>query len=190
MTHSTSIPTGLEQHLISTSNLVILIGLNNLRNMSTSNLNRLISLSCRAKPMSRNAHKIARSRRAFCVSASRQTDGVFRELTAMRIPTPWIEAFNKRKEQEEREKSGVASSGSSESGTAGETSSASSKAQTPLPPKRMSDSYHSVVSRMPYIYLLFRAVFVAVSAILLLIIVGKIMSLQSFCRPNPNSQFS
>jgi hypothetical protein len=110
-------------------------------NMSTSTLNRLAGLSCRAKSVSRTAQRITRSRRTFCGSASRRTDGVFRELTAMRTPTPWIEAFNRRKEQEEKEKSGVAPE-SSGSDAAGQTS---SKPQTPLPPKRMSESYHSVV---------------------------------------------
>ena len=64
---------------------------------------------------------------------------MFRELTAMRVPTPWIEAFNKRKEMEDRQKTGA-----SEPSTASDPS----KAQTPLSPKRMLDSYHSVVSTL------------------------------------------
>jgi hypothetical protein len=65
---------------------------------------------------------------------------VFSELTAMRVPTPWIQAFNQRREMEDEQRSGVVgtSSTTSERMAAGE--------RGKLTSKRMSDSYHSVVS--------------------------------------------
>ncbi|KAF2101122.1 Thioesterase/thiol ester dehydrase-isomerase [Rhizodiscina lignyota] len=69
--------------------------------------------------------------RQFHTTVRRQTDGVFRELTAARVRTPWIEAF-RRREQEGHD-----------------PSQPSGKPQVPkdreLLPKRMSDSYHSVI---------------------------------------------
>lgn len=60
-----------------------------------------------------------------------RTDGVFRELTAMRVHTPWVEAF--RQQQSEGKK----------------PSEASSKPEVPkdreLTPKNTDDSYHAVV---------------------------------------------
>lgn len=72
--------------------------------------------------------------RSFHGSVPRETDGVFRELTAQRVQTPWIEALRKR-EREEKE---------------GKTQSeAPSTPQIPkerkLTPKRMDDSYSKVV---------------------------------------------
>ncbi|KAK1078593.1 hypothetical protein LTR33_007106 [Friedmanniomyces endolithicus] len=73
----------------------------------------------------------ARRSRRFSVSAHSQTDGVFRDLTDQRVQTPWIEAFRQRqrKGQEAVQAKGVP--------------------QTPkdrdLSPKKMSDSYHSVI---------------------------------------------
>ncbi|KAF2794659.1 Thioesterase/thiol ester dehydrase-isomerase [Melanomma pulvis-pyrius CBS 109.77] len=69
--------------------------------------------------------------RIFHSSSRHQTDGVFRALTEQRVRTPWIEAL--RKQQAE--------------GTApGQTS---GKQEVPshrsLAPKRMEDSYHSVI---------------------------------------------
>lgn len=69
--------------------------------------------------------------RPFCVSSRRQTDGVFRELTNQRVQKPWIEALREQQSQ----------------------SHAASQAPTPPPspidrdltPKRMKDSYYSVV---------------------------------------------
>ncbi|KAF2275127.1 Thioesterase/thiol ester dehydrase-isomerase [Westerdykella ornata] len=69
--------------------------------------------------------------RAFQTSAAKRTDGVFRELTAMRVQTPWIEALRKKQAED------------------ADPSSASKKqevsADRKLTPKRMSDSYHSLV---------------------------------------------
>ena len=68
----------------------------------------------------------------FHSSCTLSTDGVFRALTESRVQTPWIEAF--RKQQREGQ----------------DPAKASQKPVTPanrkLEPKRMSDSYHSVVS--------------------------------------------
>lgn len=73
-------------------------------------------------------------RRNFRSSASRRTDGVFRELTEQRVRKPWIEALrNKQNDGKDPTKP-------------------SSEEKTPndrqLEPKRMSDSYHSVVRRI------------------------------------------
>jgi acyl-coenzyme A thioesterase 9 len=69
--------------------------------------------------------------RNFHFSAVRRTDGVFKELTSMRVRTPWVEAF--RQQQAENE-------GSSEP---------SRKSEIPkdrdLTPRHMDESYHSVV---------------------------------------------
>lgn len=69
--------------------------------------------------------------RSFHCSPVRSTDGVFKELTAMRVKTPWIEAL--RSQQAEGE----------------EAAGSSGKGQVPkdrdLTPKHMSDSYHSLV---------------------------------------------
>lgn len=61
---------------------------------------------------------------------SRSTDGVFRELTSARVPTPWIEAL-RRKEAGLEVNEGVPDS-------------AEAKAKR-LVGKRMSESYHSVI---------------------------------------------
>jgi acyl-coenzyme A thioesterase 9 len=69
--------------------------------------------------------------RGFTHTTKLSTDGVFKELTAARVQTPWIEAFRKQQAGEnQREKAG----GQSEI-----------PAERDLKPKRMSDSYHSVV---------------------------------------------
>lgn len=60
-----------------------------------------------------------------------RTDGVFRELTSMRVRTPWVEALHQQ--QQEGQQPGKPSG----------------RPEVPkdrdLTPKRMSDSYHSVV---------------------------------------------
>ncbi|KZM19219.1 uncharacterized protein EKO05_0007314 [Ascochyta rabiei] len=70
-------------------------------------------------------------RRSFHCSSAKHTDGVFRELTSMRVRTPWVEAF--RKQQQDGKQPGEVSG----------------KPEVPkdrnLPPKRMSESYHSVI---------------------------------------------
>lgn len=69
--------------------------------------------------------------RGFHSSAPQRTDGVFRELTSMRVRTPWVEAL--RKQQAESK----------------EPIEPSDKPELPkerdLSPKHMNDSYHSVV---------------------------------------------
>ncbi|KAL8685727.1 MAG: hypothetical protein Q9218_007577, partial [Villophora microphyllina] len=65
------------------------------------------------------------------VSPRTHTDGVFKELTEMRVRTPWIEALRKKQEE------GI------------DPTKKSNQPATPsdrdLAPKRMSDSYHRVV---------------------------------------------
>lgn len=71
------------------------------------------------------------TRRGFHSTLSRHTDGVFRELTSMRVRTPWIEALRR---QQTEEKS---------------IDEPSSRSDVPkhrdLSPKHMDDSYHSVI---------------------------------------------
>lgn len=65
--------------------------------------------------------------RSLQTTSRRGTDGVFRGLTDGRLPTPWIEAFNKQQAGKET--------------AAKETK----PRERDLTPKRMSDSYHRVV---------------------------------------------
>lgn len=69
--------------------------------------------------------------RSFHRSHPQQTDGVFRELTSIRVRTPWVEAL--RKQQAEGK----------------DPTAASGEPKVPkdreLKPKRMDDSYHSVI---------------------------------------------
>ena len=71
------------------------------------------------------------TRRPFSTTIRPHTDGVFRALTENRIQTPWIDALR------EKERGGH------------DPTKPSGKPETPndrdLSPKRMSDSYHSVV---------------------------------------------
>lgn len=72
--------------------------------------------------------RLAVQRRNYRLSQSLRTDGVYRELTEMRVRTPWIEALQRSKE----------------SGT----QSALSPGDPPKPnlaPKKMSDSYVSII---------------------------------------------
>jgi acyl-coenzyme A thioesterase 9 len=101
--------------------------------LSRTSLRRLTECTCRyaASPTHR---VLPTSRRTFHSSSPKRTDGVFRELTAQRVRTPWIEAFRKQQEEERT----------------GKTSKESSpQPQVPkerdLKPKRMQDSYSSVV---------------------------------------------
>ncbi|KAL8629360.1 hypothetical protein Q9189_004933 [Teloschistes chrysophthalmus] len=77
-----------------------------------------------------NSPRIISARRLH-VSPIKQTDGVFKELTEMRVRTPWIEALRKKQEE------GI------------DPTKKSSTPATPsdrdLAPKKMSDSFHRVV---------------------------------------------
>ena len=70
------------------------------------------------------------SGKPFHTSQSVKTDGVYHELTAMRVRTPWIEAFRKQQE---------------ESSTEDRSASPATAAKHENFPKRMSDSYHRIV---------------------------------------------
>ncbi len=73
----------------------------------------------------------AAGRKLFSSSQPRSTDGVFRELTAQRTSMPWIEAFrNQQKGKSANQES---------------ASRPSPRLQRDLAPKKMKDSYHSVV---------------------------------------------
>nr|POE85514.1 isoform 3 of acyl-coenzyme a thioesterase 9, mitochondrial [Quercus suber] len=67
--------------------------------------------------------------RNFSTTCNRKTDGVFRALTDQRVQTPWVEAFRKKQREGMPKPSG--------------------QPETPkdrdLAPKKMTDSYHSVV---------------------------------------------
>jgi hypothetical protein len=71
------------------------------------------------------------SRRVFHSSQAQRTDGVFKELTSMRVRTPWVEAF--RQQQAE---------GSQSTDTSGKSAVPTNRG---LKAKHMDDSYHSVV---------------------------------------------
>jgi acyl-coenzyme A thioesterase 9 len=73
----------------------------------------------------------SRASRAFHSSPSQRTDGVFRELTSMRVNKPWVEAF---RQQQAEGKTPTEASGKPEVSKDRE-----------LTPKHMDDSYHSVV---------------------------------------------
>jgi acyl-coenzyme A thioesterase 9 len=69
--------------------------------------------------------------RGFHTSSPQQTDGVFRELTSMRVRTPWVEALQRQK---------------ADNKPPGEPSGQSEVPKDrDLSPKRMSESYHSVI---------------------------------------------
>lgn len=61
--------------------------------------------------------------------ARKSTDGVFRELTNERVAIPWAEALRKRDAGEKDKVDGTGDA----------------VTERTLTPKRMSDSYHSVV---------------------------------------------
>ena len=69
--------------------------------------------------------------RQFHISQRQRTDGVFKELTEMRVRTPWIEALRKKQEEgiDPTQKSNTPATPSDRD----------------LTPKRMADSYHRVV---------------------------------------------
>ena len=76
-------------------------------------------------------HGKAQLTRQFHASPIFRTDGVYQDLTNMRVRTPWIEALRKQREDEgdptqEPEKSAIPSCRNPE-------------------PKKMSDSFHRVV---------------------------------------------
>lgn len=93
-------------------------------------LRRLTECTCRYSTP-RFLRALPTARRTFHSSNPQRTDGVFRELTEQRVRTPWIEAF--RKQQQEGK----------------DLTEASQKYQVPkerdLKPKRMQDSYSSVI---------------------------------------------
>ncbi|KAI4287596.1 MAG: hypothetical protein L6R35_003149 [Caloplaca aegaea] len=69
--------------------------------------------------------------RHFHISTKLRTDGVFKELTEMRVRTPWIEALKKKQDEgiDPTKKSDIAAT----------------PPDRDLTPKRMADSYHRVV---------------------------------------------
>ncbi|ORY09349.1 HotDog domain-containing protein [Clohesyomyces aquaticus] len=69
-------------------------------------------------------------KRSFRSCAPLATDGVFRELTAVRVRTPWVEALQRQRQE-----------GTDPTKASGKSQVA---ADRKLEPKRMSDSYHSV----------------------------------------------
>ncbi|KAI4104086.1 MAG: hypothetical protein LQ339_003939 [Xanthoria mediterranea] len=83
------------------------------------------------RPQPRNCFQCLRVTRQLHLSPRWQTDGVFKELTEMRVRTPWIEALRKKEEE------GI------------DPTQRSNTPATPpnrdLAPKSMSDSYHRVV---------------------------------------------
>jgi acyl-coenzyme A thioesterase 9 len=80
---------------------------------------------------SHNARNCNGAMQQLHTSPAYHTDGVYKDLTSMRVRTPWIEALRKQREE------GL-----------GPTKKPNTPATPPdrdLKPKRMSDSYHRVV---------------------------------------------
>lgn len=69
--------------------------------------------------------------RTFSAGRPWQTDGVFRELTNQRVRVPWIEALRKQQAQNGQ--------------TAKSTGTQENVTKRDLTPRKMADSYHSVV---------------------------------------------
>ncbi|EFY88806.1 acyl-coenzyme A thioesterase 9 [Metarhizium acridum CQMa 102] len=88
-------------------------------------------MRCIVRAQQRPRHSPCRlvQQRQLCNTPRLQTDGVFRALTEQRMQVPWIEAF--RKQQSE-----MANKSHSEP---------RAPAKPDLTPKKMSDSYHSVI---------------------------------------------
>jgi acyl-coenzyme A thioesterase 9 len=105
----------------------------NMSNLTSNALRRVSQATLPKNAIRQSSVPVAGSmaRRHLHCSPSRRTDGVFRELTSMRVRTPWIEAL---RQQQSESKQPTKPSG---------------KAEVPkdrkLTPKRMSESYHSVV---------------------------------------------
>ncbi|KJX94536.1 acyl-CoA thioester hydrolase like protein [Zymoseptoria brevis] len=72
--------------------------------------------------------------RSFSAAITCRTDGVFTALTNERVQIPWVEAF--RKQQAEKA-TGVKAAGGGQQQT--------TKVERDLTPRKMSDSYHSVI---------------------------------------------
>ena len=70
--------------------------------------------------------------RRFHTRRSLRTDGVYPELTAMRVRVPWIEAFRERQDAE---------------AASGRRAEPTGTTHRDLAPKKMSASHHSIVSR-------------------------------------------
>ena len=77
--------------------------------------------------------------RRIHVSSRWGTDGVYRDLTNMRVKIPWVEALRKQNESEPSSPIDTENSSSS---------SPSSLPNRHLTAKKMSDSFHSVVRRI------------------------------------------
>ena len=82
-------------------------------------------------PQFRTCIQCPRITQHFHISPRWQTDGVFKELTEMRVRTPWIEALRKKEEE------GIDPTRRSDT--------PATPSNRDLTPKRMSDSYHRVV---------------------------------------------
>ena len=89
------------------------------RNLALSS--RAIVFAVRRTPQERRLHNSAR-----CF-----TDGVYQELTAMRVKTPYIEALKKQQEDG--------------ADTTKKFAESTKPSERDLSPKKMSDSYHKVV---------------------------------------------
>lgn len=89
----------------------------------------------RAKQLSRTSWCQHGQSRAFAACRPLRTDGVFRALTGERVQKPWIEAFREQ-----------------QSGQYAQEKQPATPKDRDLSPKKMSDSYHSVVGNEPASY--------------------------------------
>nr|POE94298.1 hypothetical protein CFP56_16538 [Quercus suber] len=99
-----------------------------LKKMAMAHRNAVARFVPRIKPTERLCGRL-KLHRQFSTTLPRKTDGVFRALTDQRVQTPWVEAFRKKQREGMPKPSG--------------------QSETPkdrdLTPKKMTDSYHSVV---------------------------------------------
>lgn len=84
----------------------------------------------RAKPLSKSRLCQHGQRCGFAACTLLQTDGVFRALTGERVQKPWIEAFREQQSGQRAQE---------------QARHPSTPKERDLSPKKMSDSYHSVV---------------------------------------------
>lgn len=93
----------------------------------------------RARPCAQSRLCQHSQQRGFTACTALRTDGVFRALTGERVQKPWIEAFREQQSGQRAQE---------------EAQQPSTPKNRDLSPKKMSDSYHSVVGSEPVSYAL------------------------------------
>lgn len=78
-----------------------------------------------------------RQQQSFTTTSTRLTDGVYTELTAMRTRTPFVDAFRRQQEGAKSVMKAIAPK---------------TPSKPDVTPKKMQDSYHSVVCHVRHIF--------------------------------------